>query len=122
MVRLLAEKPSAFKNFETGDVYYELFYGALDYAYVCLNFTYAPVAILHLEVKEFTHNILKKGIKEDWNRLKGKCEKNSCYSISITSPGSFEDNAKWMRFIRHFGFKDFTQYTASYQFIGENHG
>ena len=122
MVRLLTEKPDAFKNFETGDVYYQLFDCDGPYGYTCLNFTYAPVAILHVEVERFSHIILKEGVKGDWSYFQSECKKNDCHSVSITSPGSFEDNAKWMRFIRHFGFKDFAQYTASYQFIGETNG
>ena len=117
MVHILAEKPSAFKSGEEGDIYYALHTDEEIYAYACLNFAYPPVAILHLEVRKFSHNILKL-LKKDRLVCLSECKKHNCHLISITKEGSFESNKTWMKFVRHFGFENFVQYTGSTQIIG----
>jgi hypothetical protein len=118
MISILAEKPSAFPFEETGDVYYKLSDKDGVYAYAALNFFYKPVAVFHLEVERFTHNILRKAVKDDWLYFTSKCEQAGCKTIVIDKPGSFDKNKTWMKFIKHFGFNNFTQFTASSQPIG----
>jgi hypothetical protein len=119
MVSILAEKPNIINDPQDGDVYYMMFDDDGPYAYATLNYTYPPTAILHLEVKRFSHNLLKSAIKEDFPCLINKCKDKGCYMIHIQKEGSFESNATWMKFIRHFGFDNFVQFTASAQLIGE---
>jgi hypothetical protein len=118
MVNILTEKPSVFKSGEVGDVYYCLSDDNAPYAYAALNFTYAPVAILHVEVKRFTHNTLKQLVNDDWEFCLKQCREHDCTMISVTKMGGFESNSTWMKFIRHFGFDKFSQYTGSTQIIG----
>jgi hypothetical protein len=122
MITILAEKPSIVDDPQEGDVYYMLFDDDGPYAYVTLNYTYPPTAILHLEVKRFTHNLLKSAIKDDWAYLMDRCKDKGCFIVHVQKGGSFESNATWMKFIRHFGFDNFVQFTASAQFIGDQHG
>ena len=118
MVKKLAEKPSVFDRPQEGDGYYMLFNDDGPYAYITLNHTYPPVAMLHLEVKKFSHNLLKSAVKEDWYHILEMCMKNGCNIIQVQKEGSFESNTTWMKFIKHFGFSNFAQYTASSQLIG----
>jgi len=118
MVNILAEKPSVFTHYDDGDVHYALSTDTGIYAYACLNFTYAPVAILHLEVREFSHNILKSLIDDDWPVCISECKNNGCNLISITKEGDLKSNKIWMKFVRHFGFDNFAQYTGATQVIG----
>jgi hypothetical protein len=122
MVNALTKKPDAFETEQDGDHFYEMHDSAGTYAYACLNFNYAPVAILHLEVVRFGHNVLKKIVSTDWPFCKAQCTEHGCKIISINKPGSLENNQPWTKFVRHFGFKEFAQYTASIQMIGEENG
>ena len=119
MVNILAERPDVFFPPNDGDVYYAMSTEKGIYAYGCLNFAYPPVAMVHLEIKEFSHNILKSIIKDDWPYCLEQCKKHGCHILSITKEGTFESNKTWMKFVRHFGFKQFSQYTSSVQTIGD---
>ena len=119
MVKMLAEKPDAFKQEQEGDVHYLLFDDAAPYAFACLNFCYPPIAMLHLEVRRFSHNILTKSGPADWAYLVNECKSNGCDMIHINTEGTLEQNAKFMKFVHYFGFKEFVQYIASTQHIGD---
>lgn len=119
MITILDEKPNVFPFQENGDVYYKLSDNKGVYAYAALNFFYKPVAVLHLEVERFSHNILKRGIKNDWKYFVSEAKEAGCKTIVVDKEGSFEGNATWMKFIGYFGFTNFTQFTASSQLIGE---
>lgn len=119
MVSILDKKPSVFKNPQSGDVYYQMSDDSGPYAYATLNFTYPPVAILHVEVERFTRSTMKSLTKDDWPFCVDECRVNGCQMIFVNKEGDFESNSTWMKFIKHFGFKDFTQYTGSVQVIGD---
>lgn len=122
MIQELAEMPDVFKNHEKGDIYYMLHNTDAPYAYINVNFTYAPVAILHVEVIRFSHNIFRWGIEHDWQVVVDECQKHDCSTIYITSPGTLAQKDKLIRFCKHFGFKQFSQHIAAHQFIGEENG
>lgn len=119
MVSILSQKPSIFNRSEVGDTYYEMYDDAGPYGYACLNFFYPPVAILHVELVRFSHTILKKIVKTDWPYCVEQCHKNNCTIVSVDKEGELESNRSWIKFVRHFGFERFTQYTASVQILKE---
>jgi hypothetical protein len=119
MVSTLTEKPTAFEHGQEGDVYFALVDDDGPYAFAALNYTYPPIAILHLEVKRFTHNLLKSAVKEDWPKILNECRANGCDVIHVNKRGSFSSNDSWMKFIRHFGFDNIVEYTAAVQTIGD---
>jgi hypothetical protein len=103
MLKHLEEKPDILGPFEKGDLFYALCDHKGSYAYASLNFTYGDVVILHLEFERFSHNILK-------------------ITIYITTPGSLQSSKKFIRFTSYFGFDNFTEHVAAYQYIGEDDG
>jgi hypothetical protein len=122
MVKTLTEKPTAFEYAQEGDVYFAMVDEAGEaYAFATLNYSYPPVAIIHLEVKRerFTHNLFKSAVKEDWPIIINECLANGCDIVHVNKKGTFESNASWMKFIRHFGFDNFMEYTAAVQTIGD---
>jgi hypothetical protein len=120
MLDELAEAPRIFtERHQDGDVYFAISGQWGPYAYVSINFNYPPIALLHLEMKRFSHNILKKGIDHDWALIKNKCLMRNCNRIYVTTPGTLAQNDKFLRFVSYFGFKDFTQHISSLQSIGE---
>ena len=116
MVKLLTEKPDAFKHAQEGDVYYRLFDDAGSYAFGCINFSYPPIAMMHLEVHRFSHNIMKSA-DADWQYILTECQKRSCNIIHINTEGTIEEQSTFIKFVGNFGFKKFTQYIASIQHI-----
>jgi hypothetical protein len=120
MVHILAEKPSVFAELpDTVSDYYGLADDIGYYAYACLDFSYPPIAMVHLEMKRFSHNILNLIKAEDWPACVKICKEHGCSSIVASTEGSKKSNAKWIKFVRNFGFTEFRDYTASNQSIGE---
>ena len=109
---------------DTPDVYKELDYlycvKAFDnngvYAYLGLDMRVPESAVLHLEVIRFSHHILKK-LVGDWQGVVRILKQNNIKRIVVAKSGIIDDNRKFLKFIRWFGFHSVEQQFVSIQEI-----
>ena len=97
MVRLI-DKPDCLEH---GHEFYELTYKGSVYAYVGIDYI-EDVASFHINVLSWSHNIAKQ-LKQDWGGLKLKCKMNGVKRLVASHQ---ENDEKWKKFIKMFGFSD----------------
>jgi hypothetical protein len=112
------EKHLVFSPGQIGDRYFN--YCGKDgeiIAYFCLNFIYAPYALVHLHLPKLTISVMREGMKKVWPSVLNVCRDNMCDYLIADAPGNMESTKRFRGFCKHFGFHDFEERVQSIQRI-----
>ena len=113
MVRKAQRIPECYEMFDFLHVF-ECFNDNCIYAYAALDLRYLPVAMLHLEVKKWSPSVFKE-FERDWLIAKDIMKNAGANACVLMKPGKLENQYKYTKFIKRFGFNNPVQYTTSYQ-------
>jgi hypothetical protein len=119
MITPMTQKPSVFeKPSQEGDEWFICFDTSGEpYAYITLNCSYPPWAIIHLEVTGMTPKHMREAVNVDWVGVVEVCKQNDCNAILAETTGNLEDTKLFQRFVKYFGFTNFIERVTSVQFI-----
>lgn len=103
MIRTLKNKPEKFFNdLPDNYIWLEVFDTIGIYAYVGIEII-GNFASFHFEVTEWTHNNLKKMLK-DWEQIKEMCVKMGAETLAVSNENT--NDKRWPKIIKHFGFDE----------------
>ena len=113
MIRTI-ERPDEMSHIPNDHNFFEVIYKEKPCAYMALSFVGNTVAV-HLKVVKWSHQT-KKVMLSDWEDIK-KVLRSRGYQTIIAANEDYQD-ARWPKFIKHFGFQEPRLIAVSTQNIG----